>query len=297
MHRRLAIVDLSAAGHQPMVSASGRYILTYNGEVYNHADLRIALEAKNGVHHWRGHSDTETLLACIEEYGLEDTLEKLNGMFAIAVYDRREKCVFLARDHAGEKPLYYGQQGNNLFFASELKAIRAHPQFKPEVDRNALSSYLRHNYIPAPLSIYKDVKKLPAGTFVRLDGEALKPVPYWSFEDIDLGAKHHTEKAEDEAILSGLEELLSNAVGLQMQADVSLGAFLSGGVDSSLIVALMQEHSTRKVNSFSIGFDAAEFDEAPFARAVAAHIGTNHTELYVTGKEAIDIIPKLPNSI
>ena len=176
VHRRLAIIDLSAAGHQPMESASGRYVLTYNGEVYNHADLRIALEAKNGVHQWRGHSDTETLLACIEEYGLADTLKKLNGMFAIAVYDRREKCVFLARDHAGEKPLYYGQQGNFFFFASELKAIRAHPQFKPEVDRNALSSYLRHNYIPAPLSIYKDVKKLPAGTFVRLDGEA-KPVP------------------------------------------------------------------------------------------------------------------------
>ena len=191
------------------------------------------------------------------------------------------------------KSLYTMENKVKFFSASEVEAIRAHPQFKPEVDRNALCSYLRHNYVPSPASIYKGVKKLPPGTFVRLDGEA-QPISYWSFEDTELLKCEQFSNAGDKEILSSLEELLSDAVGLQMQADVPLGAFLSGGIDSSLIVALMQERSHCKVNSFSIGFEEPRFDEAPFARAVAGHLGTNHTELYVTGNQALEVVPNLP---
>ena len=294
VHRRLAILDLSAAGHQPMRSASGRYVIVYNGEIYNHNELRHLLNSRNGTVGWQGHSDTETLLACIDAFGLEDTLKKLNGMFALAVYDHKDKGLYLARDRAGEKPIYYGTNGDKLYFASELKAIRAHPEFKPRVNRDALSAFLRHNYVPAPLSIYEGIHKLPPGSFVRLDGKS-DPVTYWSFNGLVASADTALPDHDETASLDALDALIRDAVGLQMQADVPLGAFLSGGIDSSLIVALMQERSSRQINSFSIGFNEREFDEAPFAKAVAAHIGTHHTEFYVSGQQAIDVVPRLPS--
>ena len=232
-HRRLAIIDLSAAGHQPMESVSGRYVLTYNGEIYNHKELRASLERQSGQRPWRGHSDTETLLACIEEYGLEATLKRLNGMFAFAVYDRVKKSVFLARDHVGEKPLYYGQQGKTLFFASELKAIRAHPDFVPTVDRNALSSFLRHNYIPTPLSIYSDIKKLPPGTFVRLDGQS-SPVTTGLLKR-RLGPKATWSCVVTRSFCPSLNICLEMLLSCRCR-QTPLGAFLLG-IDSSLIVA------------------------------------------------------------
>ena len=294
VHRRLAIIDLSVEGHQPMTSASGRYVIAYNGEIYNHNQLRAELEQNGQAPSWRGHSDTETLLACIDAYGLRVTLGKLLGMFALALHDKHDNSVFLARDRMGEKPLYYGRQGPVTFFASELKAIRAHPDFSHEIDRDSLCSYLRHNYIPAPRSIYRGIQKLPAGCLVRLGGDE-EPSAYWSFHDTAMAGLASPFKGDDETILAQLDDLLGSAVGLQMQADVPLGAFLSGGIDSSLIVALMQERSTHKVKTFSIGFEEKQFDEAPFASAVANHIGTEHTELYVTGKQAMDVIPSLPS--
>ena len=293
IHRRLAIIDLSEAGHQPMSSASGRYVLVFNGEIYNHTQLRAELDKCELAPAWRGHSDTETLLASIDAYGLESTLKKLVGMFSLALYDQKTQQVYLARDRMGEKPLYYGQQGPLFFFASELKAIKAHPEFVATVDRSSLCSYLRHNYIPAPHSIYQGIRKLPPGCFVRL-GEGEVPKSYWSFDDAVTSGMANRFEGDDEAVLDQLDVLLKFAVGQQMQSDVPLGAFLSGGVDSSLIVALMQEQLVNKVRTFSIGFEEKQFDEAPFARAVAGHIGTDHTELYVTGNQALDVIPSLP---
>ena len=292
-HRRLSIIDLSATGHQPMGSANGRYVVVFNGEVYNHLLLRTQLETQGLAPQWRGHSDTETILALIEAYGLESALLKMVGMFALALWDKEEQALFLARDRIGEKPLYYGTQGKVSFFASELKSLRQHPAFSPEINRDALCLYLRHNYIPQPYCIYNQIFKLPAGHIIKLaTGEVAKP--YWSLDEVVFNnAPSHSDS--DEEILDNLDEVLKQAVGLQMQADVPLGAFLSGGVDSSLIVALMQEQSARPVKSFSIGFDNAEFDEAPFAKAVASHIGTDHHELYVSSQQAQDVIPKLPN--
>ena len=292
-HRRLSIIDLSPAGHQPMVSAHNRYVIAFNGEIYNHSELRKKLEKDGLAPSWRGHSDTETILGLIEAYGLPACLQMLVGMFAFALWDREENAVFLARDRIGEKPLYYGSHGAVSFFASELKSLRQHPAFKPEVNRDALCSYLRHNYIPAPHSIYKDIFKLEPGHYLKLaTGE--KPQAYWSLSDV-IADRHIQSDSSDEEYLNQLEKVLKQAVGQQMQADVPLGAFLSGGVDSSLIVALMQEQSSRPVKSFSIGFDNDEFDEAPYAKAVARHIGTEHHELYVTSQQARDVIPKLPH--
>ena len=292
-HRRLSIIDLSAKGHQPMSSANGRYVVVFNGEVYNHLLLRSQLESQGLAPQWRGHSDTETILALIEAYGLETSLQKMLGMFALALWDKEERALFLARDRIGEKPLYYGTQGEVSFFASELKSLRRHPAFRPEINRDALCLYLRHNYIPQPYCIYNDIFKLPAGHLIKLATGEL-PKPYWSLDNVvfDNTACH---SFSDEEMLNNLDEVLKRAVGSQMQADVPLGAFLSGGVDSSLIVALMQEQSTRPVKSFCIGFDNAEFDEAPYAKAVAAQIGTDHNELYVSSKQAQDVIPKLPH--
>lgn len=294
VHRRLAIVDLSAAGHQPMASASGRYVLVLNGEIYNHRALRAEVEAAGWSAGWRGHSDTETLLACIDMFGLQCALPRLVGMFALALFDRETRSVYLARDRIGEKPLYYGQQNGRFFFSSELKAIRAHPAFQPEVNRDAVCLFLRHNYIPAPSSIYQGIHKLRPGCWVELK-ESAQPLAYWSFDKVvDNGCA--AQFTDDEVcVLSRLDKTIGDAVDLQMQADVPLGAFLSGGVDSSLIVAMMQERTGQKVQTFSIGFDDTQFDEAPYAKAVADHIGTDHTELYVSGREAIDVIPSLPS--
>lgn len=296
-HVRLSIVDLSPAGHQPMVSACGRYVLIFNGEIYNHMDLRAALCSAPS---FRGHSDTETLLACFAEWGVVRTLQAAVGMFAFAMWDRDTKVLTLGRDRMGEKPLYYGWHGETLLFASELKALRAWPGFSPELNRDALTLYLRHGFIPTPHSIWRGVAKLPAGCYAELDeagrlqGEAPKVVAYWSLADaLSAGQCSPLAVSDDEAI-DQLEHHLTQAVQGQMLADVPLGAFLSGGVDSSAIVALMQSCSSRPVKTFSIGFDLPEYDEARFAKAVATHLGTEHHELYVSAADAMAVIPRLP---
>ena len=286
-----------------MVSASGRYVTAFNGEIYNHQDLRSRL-AKGGVQpiEWRGHSDTETLLACIEVWGLEATLKKAMGMFAVVLWDCEERRLFLARDRMGEKPLYYGWQKDVFLFASELKALKAHPAFGGEIDRDALALQLRHNYIPAPYSIYKGIQKLLPGTFLelrtggkRLSASVLpEPKPYWSLKQVATSGEGAEHRWDDREAVSRLEELLRDSVRQQMVADVPLGAFLSGGVDSSTIVALMQAQSDRPVRTFTIGFNEASHDEAGHAKAVAYNLGTIHTELYVSPQQALEVIPRLP---
>lgn len=299
-HRRLSIVDLSPAGHQPMPSASGRWVIAFNGEIYNHLDLRGALEAAGSAPPWRGHSDTETLLAAVEAWGVQATLERCAGMFAFVLWDRNERALWLARDRFGEKPLYYGWNRGVFLFGSELKALRAFPGFDAPVDRHALALYLRHNAVPAPFSIFQGVRKLVQGHWLRLDkhdlehGRLPEPSTYWSAaEQAHAGRENPFIGSECEAT-DELERLLRNAVGRQMMADVPLGAFLSGGIDSSLVVALMQVQSARPVRTFSIGFNEAGYNEAEHAAAVARHLGTDHTELYVTSEDALAVIPKLP---
>lgn len=300
-HRRLSIVDLSAAGHQPMMSPSGRYVIAYNGEIYNHTALRTELAAANRAPAWRGHSDTETLLVAIEAWGVEDTLKRCIGMFAFALWDREERRLVLGRDRLGEKPLYYGWQGTGdravFLFGSELKAVRAHPAFAGSVSRDALTLLLRHNYIAAPHSIYEGMHKLPPGCILSVSLNAPEPqiTPYWSaISSVLDGATHRRTITPTEAV-DELERLLKSAISQQMVADVPLGAFLSGGVDSSTVVALMQAQSARPVKTFTIGFHEAGFNEAEHAKAVAAHLGTDHTEFYVTAEEAMSVIPKLPH--
>lgn len=295
-HRRLAILDLSPAGHQPMSSASGRWVLAYNGEIYNHRELRKRLQGEGSAPAWRGHSDTETLLAAVEAWGVPATLEASTGMFALALWDRAERSLWLARDRMGEKPLYYGWQGDSFLFGSELKALRAHPAFQAGIDRGALALLLRHNYIPAPYSIHAGIHKLPAGTWLclRQGQRAVEPVPYWSLAEVaERGMAHPFDGSEAEA-LDALEQRLGAAVRSQMLSDVPLGALLSGGIDSSTVAALMQAHSTRPVRTFTIGFDEREYDEATHARAVAAHLGTQHTELRLSGSDALALVPQMP---
>jgi len=291
-HRRLAIVDLSAAGHQPMRSHSGRFELVFNGEIYNHISLRNELPAVA----WRGHSDTETLLAGFDHWGVEETLRRTVGMFAVALWDLKLRQLTLTRDRMGEKPLYYGSVGHSLVFASELKAIRAFPGFAGSIDTDAVSLFLRYGYVPSPYSIYKGIRKLPPGTLVQFTSPTANAVPlaYWSLKEaVERGQRDRLECSDDEAIDS-VETCLSEAVALQKVADVPLGAFLSGGVDSSTIVALMQARSTSRVKTFSIGFDDDSLNEAEHAKAVADHLGTEHTELYVSGRQALDLVPRMP---
>ncbi len=296
-HRRLAIVDLSSAGHQPMASASGRYQLVFNGEIYNHREVRRSLEGI-GQRTWRGHSDTETLLAAIEAWGLEKALQKSVGMFALALWDGHRRQLSLARDRMGEKPLYYGWQGPTLLFGSELKALRAHPVFRSEINRDVLPLYLRHACIPAPWSIWKGIQKLTPGCLVTFLGDEIgkmpTPSPYWSLEEAIAAGQADPFRGSDEEAINALEQRLRDAVAGQMLADVPLGAFLSGGVDSSTVVALMQVQSSRPVKTFTIGFDVAGYNEANHANAVATHLGTEHTELYVTATQAREVIPQLP---
>jgi asparagine synthase (glutamine-hydrolysing) len=292
-HRRLAIVDLTDAGHQPMASASGRYMLSYNGEIYNYQALRQELE-QIAIHQWRGHSDTETLLAAIEQWGLILTLQKAAGMFALALWDTQTRQLQLARDRFGEKPLYYGWQQETFLFGSQLSALRAHPAFAAEINRDAITLLLRYSYIPAPYSIYQNIYKLLPGTVLTLDADSqLSSEVYWSARESMSEAAVATCTAAENQQLAELEQTLKNAVVQQMVADVPLGAFLSGGVDSSLIVALMQEQSTKPIKTFSIGFDDPRFNEAEFAKAVAIHLGTEHTELYVTAEDVLSVVPKL----
>ncbi len=289
-HRRLSIIDISSAGRQPMKSHTSRYILTYNGEIYNHRELRFKLEREKKSPRWIGNSDTETMLACFEAYGFHNSIQKFVGMFSLALWDQKLSCLYLARDRIGEKPLYYGNQGGLYFFASELKAIKAHPKFQDKINRNALSLYLRHNYIPAPFSIYENVFKLPAGNYIRL-GIDKTPKVYWSLEKEILKKENNFISFNN--CLDDLNELLTNTIRLQMSSDVPLGAFLSGGVDSSLIVAMMQEISSKPIETFTIGFAEKEYDEAKYAKNIANFLGTNHNEHYMSPKETIDVIPSL----
>lgn len=298
-HRRLSIIDLSPAGHQPMVSASQRYVLIFNGEIYNHVLMRSELSSHGTPIAWRGTSDTETLLAGFDTWGIRKTVERAVGMFAFAVWDRQEATLTLGRDRIGEKPLYYGWQGKGrgrvFLFGSELGALRAHPAFENVIDRDALCLQMRYNCIPAPYSIYRGISKLAPGSLLTVSGqgEDMRETVYWSAaqkieESVAAPFAGSAQEAVDE-----LEKVLETAVHAQMLADVPLGAFLSGGIDSSTVVALMQSQSSRPVKTFSIGFHEKAYDEAQYARAVAAHLGTDHTELYLSAAQARDAIPRL----
>ena len=290
--RRLAIIDVSAAGAQPMQSATGRYVVCYNGEIYNAPALRAELSPPGG---WRGHSDTEVMLAAIEAWGLERTLARIVGMFAIALWDRETRELTLIRDPLGKKPLYWGQFGQTLLFGSELRALRAHPAFHGEIDRDALALFMRHGCYPNPHTVYRGVQQLQPGHGLRLrqDGDP-KIAPYWQLSDlVSKGAETPFSGSDAEAI-DAISKVLGQAVRERMVSDVPLGAFLSGGYDSSTVVALMQRASSRPVKTFSIGFHETGYDEAAHAKAVAAHLGTDHTELYVSAAQALAVIPKLP---
>ncbi|WP_353147173.1 asparagine synthase (glutamine-hydrolyzing) [Pollutimonas bauzanensis] len=299
-HVRLAILDLTEAGHQPMVSACGRYALVLNGEIYNHLDLRALLEAQGHAPAWRGHSDTETVLAGFAAWGVQKTLQAAVGMFAMALWDRQARTLSLMRDRMGEKPLYLGFVAGNFVFASELKALTAIPGFNNEPDRRALSLLVRHNYIPAPFSIYGAISKLEPGSWVQLSQEQRRhgslPVSqrYWSAQDVAQDASQDMLSfGSDNEAVDALEAVLSSAVKGQMISDVALGAFLSGGIDSSIVVALMQQRNAQAVKTFSIGFDDPAFNEAEHAKAVASHLGTQHTELYVSANDALAVVPGL----
>jgi asparagine synthase (glutamine-hydrolysing) len=288
VHRRLAVLELSELGAQPMESRCGRYVITFNGEIYNFRSLRT--ELANSGHHFRGGSDTEVLLAAVSEWGLERALGRVVGMFAFAVWDRVERKLRLATDRAGEKPLYYGYLGRTFAFGSELSALEALPGGAGDIDRNALALYLKFGHVPAPCSIYSQVRKLMPGHVLTVDaaGETAGPAPYWNCGSLERAPEIREGEAIDE-----LERLLDDAVKLQTMADVPVGAFLSGGVDSSAVVALMRRH-VRRVRTFTIGFAEPRFDEAGHARAVAQYLGTDHTELRVTARDAMAVIPKLP---
>lgn len=304
-HRRLSILDLSPAGHQPMHSPSGRYVMVFNGEIYNHLEMRRQLEAGAGAGDgavwpaWRGRSDTETLLAGFDAWGIAQALARTVGMFAFAVWDRHSGTLTLGRDRIGEKPLYYGWQGSGssavFLFGSELKALRAHPAFESDIDRDALCLQMRYSYIPAPHSIYRGIAKLPPGCLLTVSARTREPrlTSFWSGpRQVAAGVAGPFVGSAEQAV-DALDALLRDAVQAQMIADVPLGAFLSGGVDSSTVVALMQAQSARPVKTFSIGFHEEGYNEAEYAKAVAAHLGTEHTELYVHAQQALSIIPRL----
>ncbi|KRG68831.1 asparagine synthase (glutamine-hydrolyzing) [Pseudoxanthomonas dokdonensis] len=303
-HQRLSILDLSAAGHQPMPSTDSRYVVAYNGEIYNFASLRKELSALG--HGFRGHSDTEVLLAAVVEWGIEAALTRFNGMFAIALWDRQQACLWLARDRVGKKPLYYGWAGADLVFGSELKALWQHPAFDNDVNRDALTLLLRLDYIPAPHCIHQHAFKLMPGSLLRLDAADVQRGPQAHDPYRDQRRFWCARSRMQQAIANGfagdaveaeqqLDGLLRDAVGARMVADVPVGVFLSGGTDSSLVTALMQSQSAPPVRSFTIGFQGSHHDEAQTARQVATHLGTAHTELYVSGADALAVVPTLPS--
>ncbi len=297
-HRRLSILDLSEAGAQPMKTECGRFAVTFNGEIYNHLDIRGELEAAGAGPNWRGHSDTETLLYAIRQWGVAGALQRFAGMFAFVLWDEKEQTLTLCRDRFGEKPLFYGWCGRDLVFASELKALATHTQWSPSLDRSALTAFMRFSYVPAPSTIWQGIKKIPSASFVTFAADAVpgsmpEPVAYWSHR-AQVVAAQDVRFGDDAEAVEELQRLLSVAIKRQCLSDVPLGAFLSGGIDSSTIVALMQAQASQPVRTFTIGFSEGAFDEADEARKVAAHLGTSHTELYVDAKTAIDVIPKLP---
>lgn len=299
--RRLAVIDTSEAGLQPMESASGRFVINYNGEIFNYLQLRAELEASGPVPNWRGHSDTETMLEAIDRWGLPETLARIEGQFAIALWDRQARRLYLARDRFGEKPLYYGWCGKALAFGSELKALRTVPGCPDEIDREALASYVRYGFVPHPRSIWRGVAKLPPGTWTSFGpgdapGASPEVVSYWDAGAAATAAMADPWTGGEAEAVEALDALLARTVKSRMIADVPLGALLSGGVDSSTIVAMMQAHglAAGPVKTFTIGFDETGYDEAQQARAVAAHLGTDHTELYVTARDALAVVPSLP---
>ena len=295
-HRRLSVLDLSEAGHQPMTSACGRFVIAYNGEIYGFGDLRRLLEQRG--HRFRGHSDTEVLLGAIAEWGVERALPRVHGMFAFALWDRQTRRLTLARDRIGKKPLYYGWCGGSFLFASELKALRRHPAFDDEIDRDALGLLLQLGWIPGPYSIYRRIRKLPPGAILTLDAARglAEPVveTWWSAGEVAEASERAPFAGSFEEAVDALDSLLDTAVRARMVADVPLGALLSGGIDSSAVVALMQAASRIPVRTFAIGFREPKHDEAPFARQVAAHLGTDHTELYVGPEDSLALVPELP---
>ncbi len=293
-HRRLSILDLSEQGHQPMISASGRYVLSYNGEIYNHGPLRETLQSLG--RQFRGHSDTEVLLEAISAWGVAETLNRLIGMFAFAVWDRETKRLTLARDRIGIKPLYFAKAGELFLFGSELKSLRRHPSFRPEIDRDALALFLENGYIPAPCSIYRNVEKLQAGHFleipVQAESQSLEPRCYWSFKEIAETKAQSSDSSGDQ--LEQLHSLLKEAVRIRLVADVPVGTFLSGGIDSSLVTALAGQETGHQIRTFTIGFEESAYDESPFAQTVAGHLGLQQTLQIVTAAEAREVIPLLP---
>jgi asparagine synthase (glutamine-hydrolysing) len=294
-HRRLAIIDLSPAGHQPMVSSCGRYVLAYNGEIYNHLDIRELLLTQAKVSEWKGHSDTETLLAAICHWGLEATLKKLNGMFAFALWDNHSKNLYLARDRIGEKPMYYGASKSTFLFGSQLKSLSVHPCWQGNIDRDALSLYMKYGYVPAPYSIYEGIRKLPPAHFIVVSdgGNSIsEPKCYWTLDSSSECSQSY-DYDNVHSITDNLESLLLDSVRRRMEADVPLGAFLSGGIDSTMIVALMQSISKEPVKTFSIGFEEESYDEARHAKKIAKYLGTDHSELYVSPEDAMSVLPKL----
>ncbi len=293
-HRRLSIVDLSPAGHQPMVSANGRFVITYNGEIYNYQELRPELEAR-GIK-FRGHSDTEVMVEAFAAYGVEATVKRLVGMFTIGVWDRHERTLTLVRDRLGIKPLYWAKFGGLFLFGSELKALRAHPGWTPRINRSAVAVFMRHNCIPAPHTIYEGVHKLEPGTILTLSSTREPQIGrFWDARAIAQAGLANPLRGDDNELVDRLETLLRDAVSRRMIADVPVGAFLSGGIDSSTIVALMKAANSGPVRTYTIGFEIPGFDETAHSAAVARHLETDHTELTVTGREALDVIPQLPD--
>lgn len=300
-HRRLAIMDLSPEGHQPMISSSGRYVITYNGEIYNYLDMQKELQVAGYA--FRGRSDTEVILSAIEHWGLNQSLQKMNGQFALALWDRKDRQLHFVRDRLGKKPLYIGWAGNTLVFGSELKALRAHPDFKAKINKEAFAAFVRKACVPAPHCIYEDVLSLPAGHRLSLDVNALEKntnlkslmVPYWNHLSVLEDACHHKNARGEAEILDDFELLLKNCVSERLMSDVPLGAFLSGGIDSSTVVALMQAASPRAVKTYTIGFQEDGFNEAAYAAKVAAHLGTDHHEMILDGQAALEVIPFLPD--
>ena len=291
-HRRLAIVDLSPAGHQPMASADGRFVIAYNGEIYNARDVAADLPGRN----WRGHSDTEVLIEACAAWGVEKATQRFIGMFAFALWDKAERKLYLVRDRLGIKPLYYGRQDNVFLFTSELKALRAHPAFKPRISPEAVAAYLRLGYVPAPLSIFEGISKLPPGHILTIDESGREQLDcYWNVREKAIAGQAALDPRSDEEIIDDVADLLTDAVGRRMVADVPVGAFLSGGIDSPTVVALMQAQSSRPVKTFTIGFQEKQFNEAARAAAIAKHLGTDHTELIVSPEETRAVIPLLPD--
>ena len=299
-HRRLSILDLSSAGHQPMLSSCKRYILVYNGEIYNHLNLRKKIEERFGSQKWIGNSDTETLITSIMYYGIEKSLKYISGMFSIALWDIKKKELILARDRIGEKPLYYGYNNNIFFFGSELKSLLANPEFKAQINRDSVALQLRNAYIPAPYSIFKNIYKLLPGHYIKITQQDLKnnklqdSQSYWTYINDAAKQEKNVSSLNIEIEQDKLEKILLNTVKNQMISDVPLGAFLSGGIDSSTIVALMQSASFKPIKTFTIGFNEDQLNEAKYAKAIANHLGTDHTELYVSSSDIINTIDQLP---